>query len=77
MGKIIVSENVTLDGVIEDPSGDEGFRHGGWLGRIDKKPLRLLDIRTVDDPRLPQLQARPRRLVTAVPTHHRNLPRNA
>jgi dihydrofolate reductase len=34
MGKIIVSENVTLDGVIQDPSGDEGFRHGGWLGRI-------------------------------------------
>ncbi len=34
MGKIIVSENVTLDGVIEDPSGVEGFRHGGWIGRI-------------------------------------------
>ena len=26
MGKIIVSENVTLDGVIQDPAGDEGFR---------------------------------------------------
>jgi dihydrofolate reductase len=34
MGKIIVSENVTLDGVIQDPTGDEGFRLGGWLGRI-------------------------------------------
>jgi dihydrofolate reductase len=34
MGKIIISENVTLDGVIQDPAGDEGFRHGGWLGRI-------------------------------------------
>jgi len=34
MGRIIVSENVTVDGVIQDPSGDEGFRHGGWLGRI-------------------------------------------
>jgi dihydrofolate reductase len=34
MGKIIVSENVSLDGVIEDPAGDEGFRHGGWVGRI-------------------------------------------
>jgi dihydrofolate reductase len=34
MGKIIVSENVTLDGVVQDPSGDEGFRHGGWLGHI-------------------------------------------
>ena len=34
MGKIIISENVTLDGVIEDPTGDEGFRYGGWVGRI-------------------------------------------
>jgi dihydrofolate reductase len=34
MGRIIVSENVTLDGVIQDPSGDEGFRHGGWVGRV-------------------------------------------
>ena len=34
MGKIVVSENVTLDGVVQDPSGVEGFRHGGWVGRI-------------------------------------------
>jgi len=34
MGKIIVSENVSLDGVVQDPAGDEGFRHGGWVGRI-------------------------------------------
>ena len=34
MGKLIVSENVTLDGVIEDPAGSEGFRKGGWVGRI-------------------------------------------
>ena len=33
MGKIIISENVSLDGVIQDPAGDEGFRHGGWAGR--------------------------------------------
>jgi dihydrofolate reductase len=38
MGKIVVSENITLDGVIEDPSGDEGFRHGGWLGRVTDRP---------------------------------------
>jgi len=38
MGKIVISENVTLDGVIEDPSGDEGFKHGGWVGRVtDRK----------------------------------------
>jgi dihydrofolate reductase len=34
MGKIVVSENVTLDGVVQDPTGDEGFRHGGWFVRI-------------------------------------------
>jgi dihydrofolate reductase len=34
MGRIVISENVSLDGVIEDPAGDEGFRHGGWVGRI-------------------------------------------
>jgi dihydrofolate reductase len=34
MGKIVVSENITLDGVIQDPSGDEGFKHGGWVGKV-------------------------------------------
>jgi len=34
MGKIVISENVTLDGVIQDPAGVEGFRLGGWIGRI-------------------------------------------
>jgi hypothetical protein len=38
MGKIVVSENVTLDGVVEDPSGDEGFRHGGWVGQVKDRP---------------------------------------
>jgi dihydrofolate reductase len=36
MGKIIVSENVSLDGVVQDPTGDEGFRVGGWFGEIEK-----------------------------------------
>jgi dihydrofolate reductase len=31
MGKIVVSANVTLDGVIQDPDGEEGFKHGGWF----------------------------------------------
>jgi dihydrofolate reductase len=38
MGEIVVSENITLDGVIQDPSGDEGFRHGGWVGRVTDRP---------------------------------------
>src|SRR5260370_38128014 len=29
MRKVIVSEYVTLDGVMEDPGGAEGFKHGG------------------------------------------------
>ena len=34
MGRIIISENVSLDGVIQDPAGDEGFQRGGWIGRV-------------------------------------------
>jgi dihydrofolate reductase len=33
MGKIVVSDNVSLDGVVQDPDGGEGFRVGGWVGR--------------------------------------------
>jgi len=34
MGTIVISENVSLDGVVEDPAGDEGSRIGGWVGQI-------------------------------------------
>ena len=34
MGKIVVSENVSLDGVVQDPTGDEGFRQGGWFNEV-------------------------------------------
>jgi dihydrofolate reductase len=34
MGRIVVSENVSLDGVVEDPAGDEGFDRGGWVGLL-------------------------------------------
>jgi dihydrofolate reductase len=34
MGQIIVSQNVTLDGVVQDPTGVAGFRHGGWLDQM-------------------------------------------
>ncbi|MGO9750103.1 MAG: dihydrofolate reductase family protein [Solirubrobacteraceae bacterium] len=34
MGMIVLSENVSLDGVIEDPAGGEGFARGGWVGRV-------------------------------------------
>jgi dihydrofolate reductase len=32
MGKIVISTNVSLDGVVQDPDGQEGFRLGGWFG---------------------------------------------
>jgi hypothetical protein len=37
MGKIVVSENITLDGVVQDPTGEEGFRYGGWFAQIGDK----------------------------------------
>src|SRR5215467_213079 len=37
MGKIVISENISLDGVIEDPTGDEGSRHGGWFTQIAER----------------------------------------
>jgi dihydrofolate reductase len=38
MGTIVISDNVSLDGVVQDPAGDEGFRHGGWVGLIKDRP---------------------------------------
>jgi dihydrofolate reductase len=38
MGKIVVSDNVSLDGVVQDPAGDEGFSRGGWVGLIRDRP---------------------------------------
>jgi dihydrofolate reductase len=35
MRRIVVTEFMTLDGVIEDPGGAEGFRHGGWSFKFD------------------------------------------
>ena len=37
MAKIVISENITLDGVVQDPSGAEGFRLGGWVGRVGER----------------------------------------
>jgi dihydrofolate reductase len=37
MGRIVVSENVTLDGVVQDPAGTESFGRGGWIGRVGER----------------------------------------
>jgi dihydrofolate reductase len=39
MGKIVWSTNITLDGVVQDPDGKEGFRHGGWFGQFGGEDL--------------------------------------
>jgi dihydrofolate reductase len=36
MGRIVVTEFVSLDGVVEAPGGGEGFRHDGWSFEIDR-----------------------------------------
>jgi dihydrofolate reductase len=36
MGKIVVTEFVSLDGVMEDPGGAEGFKYGGWTFKYDR-----------------------------------------
>jgi dihydrofolate reductase len=36
MGRIVITEFVSLDGVMEDPGGAEDFKHGGWTFAIDR-----------------------------------------
>jgi dihydrofolate reductase len=36
MGRIVVTEFVSLDGVIEDPGGSEEFEHGGWAFQFSR-----------------------------------------
>jgi dihydrofolate reductase len=38
MSRIVVTEFVTLDGVMEDPGGAEGFERGGWAFQFDRGP---------------------------------------
>ena len=36
MGRIVVTEFVSLDGVVEDPGGSEDFKYGGWSFEFDR-----------------------------------------
>lgn len=36
MGRIVATEFVSLDGVIEAPGGGEDYRHGGWTFEVDR-----------------------------------------
>src|ERR1700722_1956942 len=35
MGRIVVTEFVSIDGVMQDPGGSEGFKHAGWTSAIE------------------------------------------
>jgi dihydrofolate reductase len=39
MGKLVVTTNASLDGVVQDPDGQEGFRLGGWFAQFGGKDL--------------------------------------
>jgi dihydrofolate reductase len=36
MGKLVVTEFVSVDGVFEDPGGAEGYEYGGWTFEYDR-----------------------------------------
>src|ERR1051325_7881573 len=38
MGNVVVSQFVTVDGVVEDPGGAEGFERGGWAFQFERGP---------------------------------------
>jgi dihydrofolate reductase len=39
MGRIVITTNTSLDGVVQDPDGQEGFELGGWFGQFGGKDL--------------------------------------
>ncbi len=51
MGKLVVSEFISLDGIIEDPGGAEGYAQGGWSFRNptpDGESWKLEELRAAD-----------------------------
>jgi len=36
MGRIVVTEFISLDGIVEDPGGDSDYKHAGWTFNIDQ-----------------------------------------
>jgi dihydrofolate reductase len=39
MGKLVISTNASLDGVVQDPDGQEGFTLGGWFAQFGGEDL--------------------------------------
>jgi dihydrofolate reductase len=51
MGKLIVTEFISLDGIIEDPGGAEGYAHGGWSFRSpapDSETFKFEELQAAD-----------------------------
>jgi dihydrofolate reductase len=51
MSKIVVSEFVSLDGIMEDPGGAEGFEHGGWtfpFGSAEQQQWKVEELSQAD-----------------------------
>jgi dihydrofolate reductase len=57
MGRIVVSELVSIDGVSEDPAGVEGFGGGGWASELDSDGKRVF-VRGEDGEELVVAEAR-------------------
>jgi dihydrofolate reductase len=53
MGKLVLSgpQNVSLDGVVQDPTGDEGFKLGGWFVESGGKDLEAWNKVALEDAR--------------------------
>ena len=49
MGKIVISTNMSLDGVVQDPDGEEGFRLGGWFVQFGGKDLEAWNKVALDE----------------------------
>ena len=44
MAKLVVSENVCLDGGVQDPIGEDGFERGGWFTQLSPEDYEEEDI---------------------------------
>ena len=43
------ARNITLDGVVQDPTGEEGFRHGGWFAQVGSNDREGFSQAALDD----------------------------
>ena len=51
MGKLVVTEFISLDGVSEDPGGAEGYAHGGWSFKFpapDSEAYKFEELQAAD-----------------------------